>query len=107
MSVERDVPAQKVDFHGVRRRLAEARGRVSFYKSLEELAQSPAFVELLHREFPAAASEWADAAGRREFLRVMGASLALAGLTACTRQPEEKIVPYVRAPEQIVPGKPL
>ena len=37
----------------------------------------------------------------------MGASLALAGLSACTRQPEEKIVPYVRAPEGSVPGKPL
>ena len=37
----------------------------------------------------------------------MGASLALAGVTACTRQPAEKIVPYVRQPEEIVPGKPL
>src|SRR4249919_993725 len=37
----------------------------------------------------------------------MGASLALAGVTACTRQPPEKIVPYVRQPEEIVPGKPL
>src|SRR5690606_33617078 len=45
--------------------------------------------------------------GRRSFLKLMGASMGLAGLTACTRQPEEKIVPYVRAPEQMVPGKPL
>jgi hypothetical protein len=37
----------------------------------------------------------------------MGASLALAGLNACTRQPAEKIVPYIRAPEGLVPGKPL
>src|SRR5262245_44768807 len=37
----------------------------------------------------------------------MGASLALAGVTACTRQPEEKIVPYVQQPEEIVPGRPL
>jgi molybdopterin-containing oxidoreductase family iron-sulfur binding subunit len=38
----------------------------------------------------------------------MGASLALAGLSsACTRQPEEKIVPYVKMPEQVVPGRPL
>ena len=37
----------------------------------------------------------------------MGASLALAGLSACTKQPEEKIVPYVRQPEEIIPGKPL
>ncbi len=37
----------------------------------------------------------------------MGASLALAGATACTRQPPEKIVPYVRQPEELVPGRPL
>src|SRR5262249_41169323 len=46
-------------------------------------------------------------AGRRRFLKLMGASLALAGVTACTRQPKETIMPYVRAPEEIVPGKPL
>ncbi len=44
---------------------------------------------------------------RRELLKFGGVSLALAGLTACTRQPAEKIVPYVRQPEEIVPGKPL
>ncbi|HET7747726.1 MAG TPA: TAT-variant-translocated molybdopterin oxidoreductase, partial [Vicinamibacteria bacterium] len=80
--------------------------RRRYWKSLEELEQSPAFLELLHREFPSQASEFGDAAGRREFMRVMGASLALAGLTGCTRQPEEKIVPYVRQPEDMVPGRP-
>src|SRR5207248_2843893 len=45
--------------------------------------------------------------GRRKFLKLMGASLALAGLTACTRQPMETIMPYVRAPEEVIPGKPL
>ena len=45
--------------------------------------------------------------GRRQFLRLMGASLALAGVSACTKQPAEAIVPYVRAPEEIVPGRPL
>src|SRR5262249_58164882 len=44
---------------------------------------------------------------RREMFRLAGVSLALAGLTACTRQPTEKIVPYVRQPEEITPGKPL
>ena len=48
-----------------------------------------------------------DPVARRTFLKLMGASLALAGVTACTRQPAEKIVPYVRQPEEIVPGKPL
>jgi molybdopterin-containing oxidoreductase family iron-sulfur binding subunit len=91
----------------VRRRGAEPPGRLAFYRSLEELADTPGFRERLAREFPAAASELDDPAGRREFLRLMGASLALAGLTACTRQPDEKIVPYVRAPEEVVPGQPL
>ena len=48
----------------------------------------------------------ADPVARRTFLKLMGASLALAGATACTRQPAEKIVPYVRQPEDIVPGRP-
>src|SRR5437016_11603919 len=48
-----------------------------------------------------------DPLRRREFLKLMAASLALGGLTACTSQPPEKIVPYVKAPEDIVPGKPL
>ena len=48
-----------------------------------------------------------DGLDRRELFKYMGASLALAGATACTRQPAEKIVPYVRQPEEIIPGKPL
>ena len=48
----------------------------------------------------------ADPVARRAFLKLMGASLALAGVTACTRQPAEKIVPYVRQPEEMVPGRP-
>ena len=63
--------------------------------------------EYVQREFPSQASEFTDPAGRRDFLKLMGASLALAGVSACTRQPEEKIVPYVRQPEDIVPGRPL
>ena len=87
-------------------RLAEGHGR-DYWRSLEELAQTEEFQEYLHREFPENASEWNDPAGRRNFLKLMGASLALAGLTACTKQPPEKIVPYVRAPEEFIPGKPL
>jgi len=107
MSQPHATPSQRVSFHGVHRRFALTPGQHAFYKSLEQLAEAPGVVELLQREFPQAAATFDDPAGRREFLRIMGASLALAGLTACTRQPEEKIVPYVRAPEEIVPGKPL
>ena len=78
-----------------------------YWRSLEELAESEDFEELLHREFPERASEWSDPVGRRKFLKLMGGSLALAGLTACTRQPAEYIAPYVRQPEELVPGKPV
>jgi molybdopterin-containing oxidoreductase family iron-sulfur binding subunit len=78
-----------------------------YWRSLDELADTPEFQKWLHREFPANASEFKDPKGRRSFLKLMGASLALAGFAACTRQPEEKIVPYVRQPEEMVPGEPL
>ncbi|MDH3745630.1 MAG: TAT-variant-translocated molybdopterin oxidoreductase, partial [Acidobacteriota bacterium] len=77
------------------------------WRSLEELSQTPEFLQMVEREFPQAASEWADGVSRRRFLRLMSASLALGGLTACTRQPLERIVPYVQQPEQIIPGNPL
>ena len=67
----------------------------------------PQFREYLHREFPEQASQWNDPQGRRQFLKLMSASLALAGVSACTRQPAEKIIPYVRQPEDLVPGRPL
>jgi MoCo/4Fe-4S cofactor protein with predicted Tat translocation signal len=79
----------------------------AFWKSLEEHGGTPEFRQWLDREFPVLASEWDDPEGRRHFMKLMGASLALAGLTGCTRQPDEKIVPYVKAPEEMVPGKPL
>jgi molybdopterin-containing oxidoreductase family iron-sulfur binding subunit len=90
----------------IRTRLAGLEGR-AYWRSLEELSDAPEFREYLHREFPAQASEFTDPAGRRQFLKLMGASLALAGVSACTRQPEEKIIPYVRQPEEIIPGRPL
>jgi MoCo/4Fe-4S cofactor protein with predicted Tat translocation signal len=77
------------------------------WRSLEELSESDELRHLVEREFPAQASEWTDATSRRQFLQLMGASLALAGLSGCGRQPTEKIVPYVTQPEQIVPGQPL
>jgi molybdopterin-containing oxidoreductase family iron-sulfur binding subunit len=78
-----------------------------FWQSLDEAAESAEFLERLHREFPQSASELSDPAGRRQFLKVMGASMALAGVTGCTRQPEEMIVPYVKAPEDVIPGRPM
>jgi molybdopterin-containing oxidoreductase family iron-sulfur binding subunit len=77
------------------------------WRSLDELANTPEFREAVEREFPAGASEWNDDASRRTFLKVMGASIALAGVGGCVRPTTEKIVPYVRQPEELVPGKPL
>jgi MoCo/4Fe-4S cofactor protein with predicted Tat translocation signal len=78
-----------------------------YWRSLEELAGSDAFQEALHREFPKGASEWVDSVSRRGFLKVMGASLGLAGMTGCVRLPLEPIVPYVRQPENVIPGRPM
>ncbi len=75
-----------------------------FWRSLEELAGSAEFQEMMHREFPKGASEWLDSVSRRGFLKLMGASLAMAGMTACTKQPPEPIVPYVKQPEEYFPG---
>ena len=95
-----------LDLAAIRDRLDTTRGP-HYWRSLEELAATDEFREFLHREFPEQAADWPDPVSRRRFLQLMGASLALAGLNACTRQPAEKIVPYVRAPEGLVPGKPL
>ncbi|HEY7214412.1 MAG TPA: TAT-variant-translocated molybdopterin oxidoreductase, partial [Thermoanaerobaculia bacterium] len=98
--------AGKLDLAAVRLRLRERRGP-EFWRSLDALAATPDFQDLLHREFPRHAAEWTDGVSRRSFLQLAGASLALAGLTGCTKQPIEQIVPYVRQPEQLIPGKPL
>ncbi|HJU41956.1 MAG TPA: TAT-variant-translocated molybdopterin oxidoreductase [Vicinamibacterales bacterium] len=81
--------------------------KTKVWRSLGEAAGTPEFQEYLHREFPSNASEWIDPVGRRDFLKLMGASMALAGVTGCTVQPPELIVPHVRQPEEEIPGKPL
>jgi molybdopterin-containing oxidoreductase family iron-sulfur binding subunit len=78
-----------------------------YWRSLEELADTAEFREFVEREYPQHAEEWDSPVERRTFLKLMGASLALAGLSGCVYQPAEKIVPYVTAPEEMIPGKPL
>ena len=97
---------QPNDIEALRAKLEGTRGR-EYWRSLEALSETSEFKEFLHREFPQNASEWLDPVGRRGFLKLMGASLALAGVSACTRQPTEELVPYVRQPEELVLGKPL
>jgi len=96
----------KLDLLEVRSEI-EQKNAPEFWRSLEELAQKPEFQEAMHREFPKGASEWVDAVSRRGFLKLMGSSLALAGMSACTKQPYEPIVPYVKQPEELVLGRPL
>ena len=78
-----------------------------YWRSLEEYAETEEFQKLVQREYPSQAGALLDPLTRRRFLQLMGASLALAGLGACSRAPIETIVPYVRQPEEIVPGEPL
>src|SRR5258708_30506247 len=107
-------PQKNTDLAAVRSalwaRLEGARGR-DYWRSLDDLAATPEFQDLLEREFPRQAVGWSEdedpVEGRRNFLKLMGASLALAGMTACTRQPTEHIMPYVRQPEDLIPGRPL
>jgi len=96
----------KLDLRMVREQIENTTGP-EYWRSLEELAGSEEFQEMLHREFPKGASEWLDDFSRRGFLKTMGASLALAGLTGCTKMPNTEIVPYVRQPEIVVPGRPM
>ena len=95
-----------LDLAAVRAKLQSKTGR-HYWRTLEELAEDPKFEELLHREFPRQApSEWDDSVDRRDFLKLMAASLAFAGLSGCGRAPEQHIVPYVKQPDGLVLGKP-
>src|SRR5581483_10113047 len=85
----------------------DARAPKEYWRNLDELADSPVFEEFVRREFPHAAEEWNNPVERRTFLKIMGASLALAGLSGCVIQPPEKVIPYVKQPEEEVPGKGL
>jgi molybdopterin-containing oxidoreductase family iron-sulfur binding subunit len=76
-----------------------------YWRSLGEIEDPEAFRERVEREFPDGASELPEGVTRREMLMLLGASISLAGLAAC-RRPVEKIVPYVNAPEEIIPGVP-
>lgn len=78
----------------------------TYWKSLNELAQNKEYKNFVEREFPENATELNDGVSRKGFLRIMGASIALAGFSAC-RRPVQKILPYAQQPEDIVPGIPL
>src|SRR4051812_28355896 len=80
----------------------------TYWRSLNELADTQEFQEAVAREFPAGATELLGDTTRRGFLRIMGASLALAGIGTATscRWPREKILPYSYRPEGVIDGQP-
>ena len=97
---------RRLDLAAVRAKLQSKSGK-QYWRTLEELAEDPHFEELLHREFPRQASEWDEAVDRRDFLKLMGASLAFAGLAGCKSNEQGSIIPYVKQPDGMTLGKPL
>ena len=95
-----------MDLDAIRAR-QKAAGSERLWRGLEELADTPEHRAFLEHEFPHDPAQESDGVPRRDVLKWMAASAALAGLSGCTKMPEQKIVPYVRAPEEIIPGKPL
>ena len=96
----------KTNFAFLRDKILQKSGK-DYWRSVEEFVDAPEFEEFVKEEYPQHAEEWDNSLSRRKFITIMGASLALAGLSGCVIQPEEKIVPYVHQPEEIIPGKPL
>src|SRR6185437_16450753 len=100
-SVQGNPDAAPLSLDGVREKLKATKGK-KLWRSIDELSNTPEFQAAVEKEFPSAAQEWIDPVTRRGFLKVMGASMALAGLAGCTKQPEEPIYPYIREPEDLV-----
>ncbi len=116
MSAQQDAPltleAVRAELEGVKgkRYSTPADGDQSagtpYWRSIDELQGTAEFEAAVEREFPSSAQEWVDPVSRRGFMKLMGASMALAGLSGCTKQPDEPIYPYIKAPEDLVLGKP-
>jgi molybdopterin-containing oxidoreductase family iron-sulfur binding subunit len=82
----------------------EAGREPKYWRSLDELSDSPSFRPWVEREFPEGASELLDPQSRREFVKVMGASLLLGGLATGCRRPVEHIEPYAKLPDGYIHG---
>ena len=96
----------QIDLTAIREKLSAARGK-QYWRSLEEAAETPEFRKFVEDEFPDRAKDWNNVQSRRDVLRLMAGMFAMAGVTGCVRQPQERILPYVRQPEEIIPGRPL
>jgi len=103
---ERELREYPLDLTALRQKLTTQQGK-KYWRTLDELAADPHFEDMLHREYPRGASEWDESVDRRDFLKLMGASLALAGMAGCGIPPREHVIPYVRQPDGMVLGNPL
>ena len=80
----------------------------TYWRSLEERLGTPEYLEETRPEFPVGADLAPSGFARREFMQLLGASLALAGATACSTRPQdERILPYTKTPPEVSPGNPL
>ncbi len=104
MSLEaRETNDTTLDLETVRQRLSEKGGR-EYWRSLEEVAETEEFQKWIDDEFPNRAS--LIGIDRRDFLKYMGASVLLAGLGGCRFLPQERVIPYIKAPEDRTFGIP-
>ena len=78
----------------------------TYWRSLDQLAETPEYREHLDNEFPKLPEAVGDAVSRRNFMGIMGAAMAMSGLVGC-RRPLTKILPYAKMPEEILPGVPV
>jgi molybdopterin-containing oxidoreductase family iron-sulfur binding subunit len=106
MSKKENNVAEPMTLDQVRAELKPLKGK-KYWRSIDELADTAEFQAAVEKEFPSAAQEWVDPVSRRGFMKLMGASMALAGLAGCTKQPDEPIYTYAKAPEDLILGKPM
>lgn len=105
MTTHSDESQKPLSLDTLRHTLSAKKGK-DYWRSLNELAESDEFEELVRQEFPRQAG-LLDHLSRRDFLKLLGGSLAMAGLAACVPQSAARILPYVKPPEELIPGKPL
>jgi molybdopterin-containing oxidoreductase family iron-sulfur binding subunit len=105
MTLVTKIKPAPMNLDAVREKLKGVRGK-KYWRSVDELANTPEFQAAVEKEFPGSPHGWGDEVSRRGFLKFMGASAALAGLAGCTKQPDEPIYPYIKQPEDLILGKP-
>lgn len=99
-------PKDRIDLVTIRAKLEQQKGP-QFWQSLGQLAETDEYKGFLNQGLVPGTEQPRNGVNRRDALKLMGATAALAGLTACTKMPLERIVPYVNNPEEFVPGKHL